>query len=102
MQATLETVEVKSLLKTLETADNRTKNEIENMMVTLGKDVIPELVSYLQVIKGTVRGVVAMVLIRIGSDSIVHLKKAAQLNKDFEWMAQYLISEIDCPVRVAA
>ncbi len=110
MQATLEKTRtikseenvLDSLLKNLETADNRTKNEIENEIVTLGESVIPDLVNYLQVIKGTVRGVVAMVLIRMGQDSISHLNRAAQCNKDFEWMAEYLISEINCPVKAAA
>ena len=35
-----------------------------------------------------------MTLIRIGDSSIDYLKKAAENNKDFEWVAEYLISEI--------
>ena len=35
-----------------------------------------------------------MTLIRIGAPSVKYLQKAAQENKDFEWVAQYLIREI--------
>ena len=35
-----------------------------------------------------------MTLIRIGDASVEALKKAATGNKDFEWVAKYLISEI--------
>lgn len=35
-----------------------------------------------------------MTLIRIGDASIKYLEKAAQENKDFEWVAEYLIREI--------
>ena len=45
-------------------------------------------------VKGVVRGVVAMSLIRIGETSIDYLNRAAKYNKDFEWIAQYLIREI--------
>ena len=37
---------------------------------------------------------VAMTLIRIGDDSIEYLERAARTNKDFEWVAKYLITEI--------
>ena len=85
---------VEEILCKLETADNTTKNHLENILVNQGSDVVPELVSKLQVVKGTKRGVVAMSLIRIGEASIDYLKKAASSNKDFEWVAKYLISEI--------
>ncbi len=110
MQATLERNEIRmketkkeinnlnNLLRSLETADNKVKNEIENKIVGLGETVIPELITYLQNIKGAVRGVVAMVIIRMGECSISYLKNAASTNSDFEWMAKYLISEINvCP-----
>lgn len=87
-----EKLSVKSLLTTLETADAKTKNEIENTLVEIAP--VEELVSELQMVKGTVRGVVAMSLIRIGETSIEHLKRAASSNKDFEWIAKYLIREI--------
>lgn len=85
---------VDEILGKLETADNMTKNSLENMLVAQGQAVVPDLVNKLQVVKGTKRGVVAMSLIRIGEASIDCLKKAASDNKDFEWVAKYLISEI--------
>ena len=85
---------VDEILGKLETADNMTKNSLENMLVAQGRAVVPDLVNKLQVVKGTKRGVVAMSRIRIGEDSIDCLKKAASDNKDFEWVAKYLISEI--------
>lgn len=72
------------------------KNEIENILVDIGTPAVPELVNQLQVVRGLTRGVVAMTLIRIGSPSVEYLKKAASANKDFEWIAEYLISEINC------
>ena len=85
---------VDEILGKLETADNATKNKLENILVDQGKSVVPELVSKLQVIRGVKRGVVAMTLIRIGEASVEYLKQAASNNKDFEWVAKYLISEI--------
>ena len=85
---------VDEILGKLETADNMTKNSLENILVAQGRAVVPDLVNKLQVVKGTKRGVVAMSLIRIGEASIDCLKKAANSNKDFEWVAKYLISEI--------
>ena len=82
------------LLNKLEQADNKRKNEIENMLVNIGSAAVPELVNQLQVVRGTIRGVVAMTLIRIGEPSIASLEEAASSNKDFEWVAQYLIKEI--------
>ena len=85
---------VDEILVKLENADNMTKNKLENILVKQGSSVVPDLVSKLQVVKGTQRGVVAMSLIRIGEASVEYLKKAANSNKDFEWVAKYLISEI--------
>ncbi len=85
---------VDEILGKLETADNTTKNNLENILVAQGQAVVPDLVNKLQVVKGTKRGVVAMSLIRIGEASIDYLRKAASDNKDFEWVARYLISEI--------
>ncbi len=89
---------VNEILSKLENADNTVKNELENKLVSIGTKVLPELVNKLQVVKGVKRGVVAMTLIRIGSPSVQYLKKAAQDNKDFEWVAEYLIREIECSV----
>ena len=85
---------VDEILIKLETADNTTKNQLENKLVEQGSVVVPELVTKLQSVKGVQRGVVAMTLIRIGEASIEYLRKAASDNKDFEWVAKYLISEI--------
>ena len=85
---------VNDILSKLENADNSTKNELENELVNIGTSVLPELVNKLQVIRGIKRGVVAMTLIRIGEASVKYLKKAALANKDFEWVAEYLIREI--------
>lgn len=82
---------VKEILSMLNESD---KNEIENMLVGIGTPAVPELVEQLQIVRGLKRGVVAMTLIRIGDSSIDYLKKAAKDNKDFEWVAQYLITEI--------
>ena len=82
---------VKEILSMLNESD---KNEIENMLVGIGTPAVPELVEQLQVVRGLKRGVVAMTLIRIGDSSIDYLKKAAKDNKDFEWVSQYLITEI--------
>ena len=85
---------IKYFLTQLETADNKSKAEIENMLVNVGSAAVPVLVEQLQTVKGAVIGVVAMSLIRIGEPSVDCLKKVAQNNKDFEWVAKYLISEI--------
>lgn len=97
MQAVLNKIEnnsVQDFLSRLENADNIAKNEIENNLVKLGKTAVSELVEQLQIVRGTKRGVVAMTLIRIGDDSIEYLQRAARINKEFEWVAKYLISEI--------
>ena len=85
---------VEEILGKLETADNTTKNKIENILVDKGTAVVPELVNQLQTVRGVKRGVAAMSLIRIGEASVEYLRKAAHDNKDFEWIAKYLISEI--------
>lgn len=100
MQAVLNKIEnttssIQYFLAKLENADNIAKNEIENKLVSIGKTAVPELVNQLQIVQGVKRGVVAMTLIRIGDDSIECLKDAARNNKDFEWVAKYLITEIN-------
>lgn len=81
-------------LKELENVDNTNKNKVENELVSMGASVVPSLVDKLQVVRGIKRGVVAMTLIRLGDVSVECLKKAAEANKDFRWVAQYLIREI--------
>ena len=85
---------VNEILTKLETADNTTKNILENELVSIGTSVVPQLVDQLQVVRGIKRGVVAMTLIRLGDVSVKYLEKAAKVNKDFEWVAEYLIREI--------
>ena len=85
---------VNEILSKLDTADNTTKNVLENELVSIGTSVVPELVSQLQVVRGIKRGVVAMTLIRLGDASVEYLEKAAADNKDFKWVAEYLIREI--------
>ena len=103
MQAVLNKIEntnssIQDFLSRLENADNVAKNEIENSLVNLGKTAVGELVEQLQIVQGVKRGVVAMTLIRIGDDSIEYLQRAAKTNKEFEWVAKYLIAEIGCKV----
>ena len=85
---------VKEILSELENADNTTKNQIENELVSIGESAVPQLVDQLQVVRGIKRGVVAMTLIRLGDASVKYLEKAAHDNKDFEWVAEYLIRDI--------
>lgn len=87
--------ELEKILAELEEADGATKSELENVLVNIGKSALPQLVDQLQLIRGVKRGVVAMTLIRIGGPSVEYLRKAAKANKDFEWVAQYLINEIE-------
>ena len=83
------------LSEILEQLDNTNKNELENQIVSMGSSAVPVLVEQLQISKGLKRGVVAMSLIRIGEDSVSFLKEAASKNKDFTWVANYLINEIN-------
>ena len=85
---------VNEILSKLENADNVTKNTLSNELVSIGTSALPQLVDELQVVRGVKRGVVAMTLIRIGDASVKYLKEAAKENKDFEWVAEYLIREI--------
>jgi len=99
MQAVLNKIEdttnsIQYFLSKLENADNVAKSEIENKLVDIGKTAVSELVDQLQIVHGVKRGVVAMTLIRIGDDSVKYLKEAAKNNKEFEWVARYLITEI--------
>ena len=87
-------VPISEYVNQLENADNNVKNKIENELVSIGESAVPSLVESLQVVTGRTRGIIAMVLIRIGECSIDYLKKAAKANSDFEWIAKYLITEI--------
>ena len=78
----------------LENADNNEKNTIENELENIGSEAVPSLVESLQIVSGRTRGIIAMVLIRIGESSIDYLKRAAKADSSFEWIANYLITEI--------
>ena len=92
---------LQEILTKLDTADNTTKNQLENELVNIGTSAVPVLVEQLQVAKGVKRGVVAMTLIRIGTDAVDYLKKAADKNDDFKWVAKYLVNAIGCTQNVA-
>lgn len=74
--------------------DNSTKNDVENTIVSMGAKVVNALVDKLRTLKGLQRGVVAMSLIRIGESSIAPLKALAVEDREHQWMADYLLSEI--------
>ncbi len=86
---------INEILSKLDTADNTNKNELENKLVSIGNEAVPVLVEELQSIRGLKRGIIAMTLIRLGQQSVKYLEDAARKNKDFEWIAQYLIREIN-------
>ena len=46
---------IKYFLTQLETADNKSKAEIENMLVNVGSAAVPVLVEQLQTVKGAVK-----------------------------------------------
>ena len=87
-------IPINEYVSKLESADNNAKIKIENELVDIGESAVPSLVDSLQVVTGRTRGIIAMVLIRIGESSIDYLKKAAMANSDFEWIAKYIITEI--------
>lgn len=75
-------------------ADVSTKNDVENSIVAMGSKVVNFLVEKLTQLKGLQRGIVAMSLIRIGESSVAPLKALAVENDEYQWMADYLLSEI--------
>lgn len=86
---------INEILSKLDTVDNTNKNELENKLVSMGDKAVPVLVEELQSIRGLKRGVIAMTLIRLGQQSVKYLEDAARKNKDFQWIADYLIREIN-------
>ena len=82
------------LFNDLDTADNMTKNAIENDIVKFGAEAADYLVNKVRTAKGAQRGVAAMSLIRIGEESIKPLKEEAKKDSSFQWIANYLIREI--------
>ncbi len=74
--------------------DSSTKNDVENSIVALGAKAVNALVDKLRTLKGLQRGIVAMSLIRIGESAVAPLKALAVENSEYQWMADYLLSEI--------
>ncbi len=93
MEIIMETIN--EILSKLDSVDNTNKNELENKLVSIGDKAVPVLVQELQSIRGLKRGVIAMTLIRLGHQSVKYLEDAARKNKDFQWIADYLIREIN-------
>lgn len=93
MEIIMETIN--EILSKLDSVDNTNKNELENKLVSIGDKAVPLLVQELQSIRGLKRGVIAMTLIRLGHQSVKYLEDAARKNKDFQWIADYLIREIN-------
>ena len=87
-------ISLNSYLNELADADASQKSKIENEMVKIGEALVPELVSKIQVVKGSLRGIIAMTLIRIGAPAVDFIEKAAENNSEFQWVADYLIKEI--------
>lgn len=78
----------------LSSAEPSTKNDVENSIVALGARAVNALVDKLRTLKGLQRGIVAMSLIRIGESAVAPLEALATENSEFQWMADYLLSEI--------
>ena len=78
----------------LSDVDNTTKNDVENTIVAMGAKVVNALVEKLRTLKGIQRGIVAMSLIRIGESSRAPLMALATESNEYQWMADYLLSEI--------
>ena len=60
----------------------------------MGARAVNALVGKLITLTGLQRGIVAMSLIRIGESAVVPLKALATENSEYQWMADYLLSEI--------
>ena len=82
------------LLRAAENADAKLKIEIENQIVKIGESAISVLVESLSTTSGASRGVAAMSLIRMGFSSIKPLILAYHDNKEYSWIVDYIINEI--------
>ncbi len=78
----------------LSDVDSTTKNDVENSIVAMGARAVNALIEKLITLTGIQRGIVAMSLIRIGESAVVPLKALATENSEYQWMADYLLSEI--------
>ena len=86
--------EFELLMEKAKNADAVLKNKIENEIVSKGIKFVPELIEHIQSNKGVTRGICAMSLIRIGKACISYIKEATRMNKDFAWVADYILNEI--------
>lgn len=80
------------LLKAVESADQSTKNDIENQLVKMDEKAASLLSKELANFKGKTRGLIAMVLVRIGFKSISYLE--AESTTETKWIVDYIINEI--------
>ncbi|MEI7473472.1 MAG: hypothetical protein WCK67_01730 [bacterium] len=80
------------LLKAVESADQLSRNDIENQLVKIGENSAHLLVKELSNCSGKTRGLIAMALVRIGYSAIPHLEAA--INESSEWAINYIINEI--------
>ena len=95
MQAVINTMNISETLDyLLSDVNSTTKNDVENSIVALGSKAVDALVEKLTTLKGIQRGVVAMSLIRIGESSRPALMELALQDAQYQWMADYLLSEI--------
>jgi len=83
------------LLSAATNADNKVRNDIENAIVKIGEAGIPILVKSLESPSGRTKAIAAMVLIRLGSNSIEPLRQAFKNNKEYSWVVDYIINEIE-------
>lgn len=84
------------LFKAIENADSQLISEIENDLVTLGSKSIDSIVKYLNNPNVKVAGCAAMVLIRIGNESIPFIIDKFGYDQKYAWMIDFITSEITC------
>jgi HEAT repeat protein len=83
------------LLKAAENSNAQIRNDIENQIIKIGDSAIETLINSLETSSGYTRALIAMCLIRIGNPSINSLKSACKNNSDLNWIADYIINEIE-------
>ena len=87
------------LLKSVENADRNSRNEIENYLVNTGTSIIPDLIKLLKNSSFATKGLISSVLIRLGEESVPYLESSFK-DTEYQWIADYLISEIQCSQEV--
>ncbi len=89
------------LLKSVENADRNSRNEIENYLVNMGTSIIPDLIKLLKNSSFATKGLISSVLIRLGEESVPYLASSFK-DTEYQWIADYLISEIQCSEEILA